>query len=124
MEVEATCQRLDSKWLRKEVPTEREGEEEAGRRQQPGSQEVAVLPVSWPGPAVAASPGLSFLRGWTGGLMEPFTGGGGRGAASAGGLLKLTLKPTKRGGGPTDHCILPTAPVLHRDDSRGFPGWI
>ena len=74
MEVEATCQRLDSKWLRKEVPTEREGEEEAGRRQQPGSQEVAVLPVSWPGPAVAASPGLSFLRGWTGGLMEPFTG--------------------------------------------------
>ena len=74
MEVEATCQRLDSKWLRTEVPTEREGEEEAGRRQQPRSQEVAVLPVSWPGPAVAASPGLSFLRGWTGGLMEPFTG--------------------------------------------------
>ena len=76
IEVDATCQRsLDSKWLRKEVPSGRAlGEEEAGRRQQPGSQEVAVLPVSWPGPAVAASPGLSFLRGWTGGLMEPFTG--------------------------------------------------
>lgn len=98
IEVDATWQRsLDSKWLRKEVPTERAlGEEEAGRRQQPRSQEVAMLSVSWPGPAVGASSSLSFLRGWTGGLMEPFTGGGGRGAASAGGLLKLTLKPTKR----------------------------
>ena len=75
MEVEATCQRLDSKWLRKEVPSGRAlGEEEAGRRQQPRSQEVAMLPVSWPGPSVGASSGLSFLRGWTGGLMEPFTG--------------------------------------------------
>ena len=51
------------------------GEEEAGRWQ-PGSQELSELTASWPGPAVGASPGLSFLRGWAGGLTEPFVGRG------------------------------------------------
>ena len=51
------------------------GQEEAGRRQ-PGSKELSELTASWPSPAVGASLGLSFLRGWAGGLMEPFTGVG------------------------------------------------
>lgn len=51
------------------------GEEEAGRRR-PGSQELSELTESWPSPAVGASPGLNFLAGWAGGLMEPFMGRG------------------------------------------------
>ena len=51
------------------------GQEEAGRRQ-PGSKELSELTASWPSPAVGASLGLSFLRGWAGGLMEPFMGRG------------------------------------------------
>ena len=61
------------------------GEEEAGRPQ-PGSQELSELTASWPGSAVGASPGLTFLRGWAGGLTEPSSGGV-HGASGAGELL-------------------------------------
>ena len=60
-------------------------EEEAGRRQ-PGSQELSELTASWPGSAVGASPGLSFLRGWAGGLTSS-RGEGVHGASGAGELL-------------------------------------
>lgn len=79
-----------------------------------------MLSVSWPGPAVGAFSGPQLperLDRWADGALHRW---GWKGAASAGGLLKLTLKPTKRGGGPTDHCVLPEAPVLHRDDGRGL----
>lgn len=71
-------------------------EEEAGRCQ-PGSQELSELTASWPGPAVEASPGLRFLRGWAGGLTEP-SWGGVRGASGAGELLVLTKPPPRSPG--------------------------
>ena len=66
-------------------------EEEAGRRQ-PGSQELSELTASWPGSAVGASPGLSFLRGWAGGL-KALRGEGVHEASGAGELLGLHSSP-------------------------------
>ena len=37
---------------------------------------LSELTETWPGAAAGASPGLRFLRGWAGGLTEPFVGRG------------------------------------------------
>ena len=79
------------------------GEEEAGT-QQPGSQELSELTVSWPSPAVGVSPGLSFLRGWAGGLTEPFMGRGCMGHQVLGRCLICTQAHLPRGPGVA--CVL------------------
>ena len=54
--------------------------------------ELSELTASWPGPAVGASPGLSFLRGWAGGL-KALRGEGVHEASGAGELLGLHSSP-------------------------------
>ena len=80
--------------------------EEGVHRERPGGgggrQAAAWVPglseltETWPGAAAGASPGLRFLRGWAGGLTEPFVGRGAWGIRCWG-AARSPLKPTSPG---------------------------
>lgn len=62
-----------------------------------------MLPVSWAWSSVGASPNLSCLRGWAGGLMESFLGRRG-GTAGTGDCCTPHSSPPPRG--PHWACLL------------------